>query len=160
MGETRAGVGYDVHPLVAGRPLILGGVRVEYEMGLSGHSDADVLMHAIADALLGCLGKGDIGTHYPPDDPQFKDMPGSYFLEDISAMLIEEGFGVVNIDATILAEEPKLVPFFPQMKERIATTLKVEPSRINLKATTTEGLGFVGERKGMAAISVALVSRQ
>ncbi len=160
MGETRAGVGYDVHPLVAGRPLILGGVRVEYEMGLSGHSDADVLMHAIVDALLGCLGKGDIGTHYPSDDPQFKDMPSSYFLKDISAMLIEEGFGVVNIDATILAEEPKLVPFFPQMKERIATILKVEPSRINLKATTTEGLGFVGERKGMAAISVALVSRQ
>jgi 2-C-methyl-D-erythritol 2,4-cyclodiphosphate synthase len=147
--EKRVGFGYDVHRLVSERPLVLGGVRIGYTKGLSGHSDADVLLHAVIDALLGAAGLGDIGKYFPPDDPSFKDISSLILLEKTAALLKKEGFSVVNMDTTVVCE--------PEMGKNIARVLGCDVSRINVKATTTEGLGFTGRAEGIAAYAVALV---
>ncbi|MBR3042725.1 MAG: 2-C-methyl-D-erythritol 2,4-cyclodiphosphate synthase, partial [Eubacterium sp.] len=138
----RIGMGYDVHKLVEGRPLILGGVRIPYEKGLLGHSDADCLVHAIMDSLLGAAALGDIGRHFPDTDDSFKDADSMVLMEHVRDMLYEAGYSVGNIDATIIAQKPKMAPFVEEMRDRIAETLKIEKDRINIKATTEEGMGF------------------
>jgi len=153
----RVGTGYDVHRLVEGRKLVLGGVTIPFEKGLDGHSDADVLIHAVCDALLGAAGLGDIGQHFPDTDPAYKDMFSIRLLEMAAEKIRNRGFSVVNIDATILAQAPKLLPFMKIMAENIARALNITVDRVNVKATTTEGLGFVGNGNGMAAMSVALI---
>ena len=156
----RAGIGYDVHRLTAGRPLVLGGIRVPFDRGLEGHSDADVLVHAIVDAMLGALALGDIGQHFPDSDPRWKDASSLVFLEHARKLLAERGYRVVNVDAVILAQRPKLAAFLPQMAEQIARTLYLETGEVSVKATTTEGLGFVGREEGMAAQAVVLIARE
>lgn len=156
----RIGHGYDVHRLVAGRRLILGGVDVPHETGLLGHSDADVLLHAICDAILGAIGEGDIGRHFPDTDPAYKGASSIVLLRQVMTLASIKGYRIGNVDATIVAQKPKLAPFIPQMKVNIATTLDCDPSRINLKATTTEELGFAGRKEGIAAYSVALLEEQ
>lgn len=156
----RAGIGYDVHRLTAGRPLVLGGIRVPFDRGLEGHSDADVLVHAIVDAMLGALALGDIGQHFPDSDPRWKDASSLVFLEHARKLLAERGYRVVNVDAVILAQRPKLAAFLPQMAEQIARTLHLETGEVSVKATTTEGLGFVGREEGMAAQAVVLIARE
>lgn len=153
----RIGFGYDVHPLVPNRPLVLGGVRIPYLYGLQGHSDADVLLHAICDSLLGAIGEGDIGRHFPNTDPQFKDAKSALLLRNVMEKVRERGFQVNNIDATIVAQRPKLLDFIPRMITEIAQTIGIDPSRVNVKATTTEGLGFAGRGEGIAAYAVALL---
>ena len=153
----RVGFGYDIHPFVAGRPLILGGIEVPFPYGLEGHSDADVLIHALCDALLGAIAAGDIGKHFPNTDPQYKDIQSTILLQRVNALLREGGFYVVNADATIVAEQPRLAPFLPRMAQRLSEVLEIDLGRINVKATTSEGLGPVGRREGMAAYAVALV---
>ena len=153
----RVGFGYDIHPFVAGRPLILGGIEVPSPYGLEGHSDADVLIHALCDALLGAIAAGDIGKHFPNTDPQYKDIQSTILLQRVNALLREGGFYVVNADATIVAEQPRLAPFLPRMAQRLSEVLEIDLGRINVKATTSEGLGPVGRREGMAAYAVALV---
>ena len=153
----RVGLGYDVHPLVTGRPLVLGGVRIPYLFGLRGHSDADVLLHAICDALLGAIAEGDIGRHFPDTDPQYKDIKSTLLLRQVGMKVREKGFRLVNIDSTIVAEKPKLIDFIPRMVKEIASVLEVDEGRVNVKATTTEGLGFAGRAEGIAARAVALV---
>jgi 2-C-methyl-D-erythritol 2,4-cyclodiphosphate synthase len=153
----RVGFGYDVHRLVEGRPLILGGVRIPYEKGLDGHSDADVLVHALMDALLGAAGLRDIGHYFPPSDPAYKGADSMKLLAAVVDLLAREGFRPVNADMTLLAERPKIGPYVEQMRERIAAALGLEPRRVGIKATTNEGMGFVGEGKGMAAYAVALI---
>ena len=153
----RIGVGYDVHPLVSGRPLTLGGIRIPYLFGLQGHSDADVLLHAICDALLGAIAEGDIGRHFPDTDSQYKDVKSTLLLKRVGKRVTEKGFHLSNIDATIVAEKPKLADFIPRMVKEIADTLEVEMGRVNVKATTTEGLGFAGKGEGISAYAVALV---
>lgn len=153
----RIGFGYDVHPLVPNRPLVLGGVRIPYLYGLQGHSDADVLLHAICDSLLGAIGEGDIGRHFPNTDPQFKDAKSGLLLRNVMEKVRERGFQVNNIDATIVAQRPKLLDFIPRMVTEIAQTIGIDPSRVNVKATTTEGLGFAGRGEGIAAYAVALL---
>jgi 2-C-methyl-D-erythritol 2,4-cyclodiphosphate synthase len=153
----RVGFGYDVHPLVTGRPLFLGGIEIPYLFGLQGHSDADVLLHAICDAMLGAIGEGDIGKHFPDTDPQYRDMRSTALLKKVANKAKEKGFHVLNIDATIVAQKPKVSDFIPRMVKEIARILEVEPGRINLKATTSEGLGFTGRGEGIAAYAVALV---
>lgn len=153
----RIGQGFDVHRLVSGRKLVLGGVEVPYEMGLLGHSDADVLIHAIMDALLGAIGAGDIGVHFPDNDPGFKDIDSMVLLERVLTLVNEHGFQIVNIDGTIIAQRPKLAGYIPQMRQKIADMAGVEVSRINIKATTTEGLGFTGRGEGIGALAIALV---
>lgn len=153
----RIGMGHDVHRLVPGRDLVLGGVKIPYELGLLGHSDADVLVHAICDALLGAAGLGDIGNHFPDSDPEFKDIYSIKLLEKVHKKLIAQGFSVVNIDATVFAEKPKLAPYKIEMQTIISQTLNLYPDCINIKATTTEGLGMVGQGEGMAASAVALI---
>ncbi len=153
----RIGTGYDVHRLVAGRKLILGGVTVPFEKGLEGHSDADVLVHAVCDALLGAAGLGDIGRHFPDTDPDFKDIFSIRLLEKTAEKIRARGYAVVNIDATILAQAPRLAPFIEMMAENIAAALNVGGDCVNIKATTTEGLGYIGRGDGMAAMSVALL---
>lgn len=150
----RVGTGYDVHRLVAGRRLILGGVDVPYEKGLLGHSDADVLIHAISDALLGAAGLGDIGNHFPDTDPAYKGVSSRKILADVAARLREAGLAVMNVDSVIIAERPKLAPFIPEMRRNIASDLGVPEGRVNVKATTTEGLGPEGRGEGMAAQAV------
>ena len=142
---------------MAGRKLVLGGVEIPYERGLLGHSDGDVLLHAIADALLGATGKGDIGQHFPSSERQYKGISSLKLLERVVALLKKDGFGVVNIDATVLAEGPVLSPYFDAMKKKIASVLGLDAGNIGIKATTQEGLGAVGRGEGMAAIAVALV---
>jgi 2-C-methyl-D-erythritol 2,4-cyclodiphosphate synthase len=156
----RVGFGYDVHALVAGRPLILGGVRIPYLFGLHGHSDADVLLHAICDALLGAIAERDIGHHFPDTDPQYKDIKSSLLLERVIAKVKGKGFHIVNIDATIVAQKPKLSDFIPRMVNEIAKVLEFDAGRINVKATTTEGLGFAGKGEGIAAYAVVLVEEK
>jgi 2-C-methyl-D-erythritol 2,4-cyclodiphosphate synthase len=156
---TRIGTGYDVHRLVDGRKLIIGGVDIPYEKGLLGHSDADVLLHAICDALLGAAGLGDIGKHFPDTDPQFKGVSSMKLLGEVARLLGEKGFRVNNIDATIVAERPKLAPHIPAMTANIAAALKAGPEAVNVKATTTEGLGFAGKGEGMAAYAVCTIAR-
>ena len=157
MREMRIGHGYDVHRLVEGRKLILGGAEIPWEKGLLGHSDADVLTHAVMDALLGAAGLGDIGTHFPDTDPAYAGADSLKLLEHVVKLLGERGFSVGNVDATVLAQRPKLAPHIPQMRDNLARTMGVDPSRINIKATTEEGLGFTGSGEGMAAHAVALI---
>lgn len=153
----RIGHGYDVHRLTEGRRLILGGVDIPWEKGLLGHSDADVLTHAVMDALLGAAGLGDIGRHFPDTDPAYAGADSLKLLEHVVKLLGERGFSVGNVDATVLAQRPKLAPHIPQMRDNLARTMGVDPSRINIKATTEEGLGFTGSGEGMAAHAVALI---
>jgi len=150
----RVGQGFDVHQLAEGRPCIIGGVTIPYEKGLLGHSDADVLLHAISDAILGALGLGDIGKHFPDTDEAFKDADSVVLLERVWAMAKERGFKLGNIDSTIIAQRPKMLPYIPQMAEVIARTLEADVSLVNVKATTTEQLGFAGRGEDIAAQSV------
>jgi 2-C-methyl-D-erythritol 2,4-cyclodiphosphate synthase len=151
------GIGWDVHKLVAGRPLILGGVRVESELGLAGHSDADVLAHAVIDALLGAVGLGDVGEHFPDTDERWKDADSLELLRHVDALLAERGAAVVNVDATIMLERPKLLGHKPAMRANLADALGLDPQRVNVKATRGEGLGFVGRVEGAAALAIATV---
>jgi len=151
----RVGIGYDVHSLVEGRRLILGGVHIPYPKGLLGHSDGDLLLHSICDALLGAAGLSDIGHHFPDDDPKYKGISSLLLLKEVRKGITEKGFRVVNIDSTIVAQKPKLAPYLRKMEENVAGALEIEPDLVNVKATTTEGLGFTGEEKGMAAYAVA-----
>ncbi|MCP4623315.1 MAG: 2-C-methyl-D-erythritol 2,4-cyclodiphosphate synthase [bacterium] len=153
------GIGYDVHKLVAGRKLVLGGVDIPFEKGLLGHSDADVLVHAVCDALLGAAAMGDIGLHFPDTDPQFKNIASLKLLAGTKALINGKGFTIGNIDATIFAEAPKLGPYRQKIKENLASTVEVDPGCINIKATTTEGLGYIGRGEGIGAMSVALLKK-
>jgi 2-C-methyl-D-erythritol 2,4-cyclodiphosphate synthase len=153
----RIGIGYDIHRLVKGRSLILGGVSIAYEKGLLGHSDADVLTHAICDALLGAAGSGDIGTHFPDSDPQYKDISSLTLLTETCQLLTVKGFRIINLDATLFAEEPKLAPHRQEMQTRLADAMSIKPAEINIKATTTEGLGVIGKGEGIAAMCIALI---
>ena len=153
----RVGMGYDVHKLITGRPLILGGMHIPFEKGLLGHSDADVLVHAACDALLGAAGLGDIGLHFPDSSPEYKDIYSIELLRLVYRMLRDRGHRLVNLDATILAQEPKLAPYRQPMQQTMAQALETNPQIINIKATTTEGLGMVGAGEGMAALCIALI---
>ncbi|MBR5409177.1 MAG: 2-C-methyl-D-erythritol 2,4-cyclodiphosphate synthase [Clostridia bacterium] len=153
----RIGHGYDVHRFTPGRPLMLGGVRVPYEYGLDGHSDADVLLHAICDALLGSLALGDIGKHFPDSDPAYHNIESIKLLAACAALVKERGYSVVNVDATVIAQKPKLAPFIDDMRQTIAAALGTDASFVSVKATTEEGLGFTGALEGVAAHAVALV---
>ena len=153
----KVGQGFDSHRLVTGRPLILGGVSIPHETGLGGHSDADVLVHAICDALLGAAGWGDIGRHFPDTDQQYSGRNSRYFLVEIRKMLDSAGLNIGNIDATVIAQAPRLSPYMEQMTGNLAADLGVARDNINLKATTTEGLGFTGREEGIAALAVALI---
>lgn len=155
----RVGQGFDVHQLVEGRPCIIGGVHIPYEKGLLGHSDADVLLHAISDAILGALGLGDIGRHFPDTDPAFKDADSVVLLQRVWDMAVEKGYRIGNLDATIIAQKPKMAPYIPQMVEVIARTLGAQPELINVKATTTEQLGFTGRGEGIAAQCVVCLAQ-
>jgi 2-C-methyl-D-erythritol 2,4-cyclodiphosphate synthase len=155
----RVGIGYDVHRLVEGRPLILGGSQIPFSKGLLGHSDADVLIHALGDAILGALGLGDLGRHFPDTDPQFKDVASMKLLAQIQVMAEEKGFCCMNVDATIVAQEPKLAPYVDTMAENISRCLKIEKGSVNIKANTTEGLGFEGRGEGMSAYAVVLIKK-
>lgn len=154
----RIGQGYDVHKLVEGRALILGGVHVPYEKGLLGHSDADVVVHAVMDALLGAAALGDIGTHFPDTDPAYKGISSIELLEYVGKLLEENSYIIENIDATIIAQRPKLLPYCPQMVENIAKALKIEKNRVNIKATTEEGLGFTGSGEGISSQAITLLT--
>ena len=156
----RVGIGYDVHPLAEGSPLILGGIEIKYNRILVGWSDADVLLHSIMDALLGASGLSDIGTHFPPSDHEYKNAPSIVLLQKVKAMLQKDNWSIVNIDSTIVAEEPKLAPYIDQMKQMISKHLDIDKSQIGIKATTTEGLGFTGQGKGIAAYAVALIDNK
>ena len=155
----RVGLGYDAHRLVAGRPLILGGVEIPHAQGLLGHSDADVLAHAIGDALLGAVGAGDLGTHFPDKDPAYEGISSLILLERIMLIVRDRGFQPVNVDATLVAQEPRLAPHIPAMQANLAPILGLTPADVNLKATTTEHLGFAGRGEGMAAYAVVLVTK-
>ena len=153
----RIGVGYDVHRLAAGRPLILGGVEIPFPQGLAGHSDADVLSHALGDALLGALGLGDLGRHFPDSDLQYKGISSLRLLERIFFLIREKGYKIGNVDATVVAQEPKLVPYFEKIRAALAPVLQISVDQISIKATTTEGLGFAGRQEGIAAYAVVLL---
>ena len=153
----RIGIGYDIHRLVKGRPLIIGGQPITHDKGLLGHSDADVLTHAICDALLGAAGLGDIGTHFPDSDPQYKDISSLTLLTETCRLLTEKGFRIVNLDATLLAEAPRLTPHYPEMQTRLADAMNIDAADINIKATTTEGLGVIGKGEGIAAMCIAMI---
>lgn len=155
----RIGNGYDVHRLVAGRKLILGGVDVPHSTGLDGHSDADALLHALCDALLGAIGAGDIGAHFPDTDPQWKGISSMVLLEKVTANCRDKGFEIGNIDTIIVAQKPKLAQFLPDMKKNIAQAMAIDIGQINIKATTTEKLGFAGKEEGIAAYAVALLTK-
>lgn len=155
----RIGNGYDVHRLVEGRKLILGGVEIEHEKGLLGHSDADVLVHAIMDAMLGALALGDIGQHFPDTDEKYKGISSIELLKEVNKLIIDKGYKISNLDSQVACQRPKLKPFIPLMRENIAKALGVEVERISVKATTEEKLGFTGEELGMKAYSVVLLER-
>ncbi|HLD48049.1 MAG TPA: 2-C-methyl-D-erythritol 2,4-cyclodiphosphate synthase [Desulfobaccales bacterium] len=155
----RVGLGYDAHRLVSGRPLILGGVEIPHALGLLGHSDADVLTHAIGDALLGAVGAGDLGTHFPDKDPAFKDISSLILLKRIMEIVRDRGFAPQNVDATIVAQAPRLAPHIPAMQANLAPILGLAPSEVNVKATTTELMGFTGRGEGIAAYAVVLVTK-
>ena len=157
---TRVGFGFDVHEFEFGRRLILGGVNIPHSIGLKGHSDADVVIHAVADALLGAAGLGDIGQHFPDSDPQFKDIDSRELLRHITGLLEERGWSVSNIDITVVAQVPKIQPHSAMMQKNIAEDLKISEGVVNVKATTTESLGFIGRKEGIAAWAItALVSK-
>ncbi len=153
----RIGFGYDAHPLVEGRRLVLGGVTIPFERGLRGHSDADVICHAIGDALLGAAALGDLGCHFPDDQPRFKDISSLHLLGQVAAKLAAARFRIVNIDATLIAQRPRIAPLISQMRASIAESLGISQKRVSVKATTTEGLGFTGSEDGMAAYAVACI---
>jgi len=155
--KIRIGIGYDIHPLVKGRKLVIGGVEIPFKKGLDGWSDADVLTHAIIDALLGAAALGDIGSHFPPGEPEFKDISSLTLLERVRDKLKESSWRVVNVDATVVAEQPRLRNFIDQMRQQIGQTLGVAPGQVSVKASTSSGLGFVGRGEGIAAIAVALI---
>ena len=155
----RIGMGYDVHKLVPERKLILGGVTIPYELGLLGHSDADVLLHAIMDSLLGAAALGDIGKHFPDTDDRFKGISSVKLLTEVGKLISEKGYKIENIDATIIAQKPKMAPHIPLMRENIASALNIELDKINVKATTEEGLGFTGEGKGISSQSICLLTK-
>ena len=158
-GEFRVGIGYDSHRLVANRKLIVGGVEIPFEKGLSGHSDGDILFHALTDALLGALGLGDIGQYFPPSDPRWKDADSRVFLEHAHKLIQENGYRVVNVDAVIILEQPKIGPHRDAIRKNVAEVLGIEVERVGLKAKTAEGIGPVGEGKAAEAQAVALVAR-
>ncbi|HHV71564.1 MAG TPA: 2-C-methyl-D-erythritol 2,4-cyclodiphosphate synthase [Clostridia bacterium] len=153
----RVGIGYDAHRLVKGRPLILGGCKIPYDLGLLGHSDADVLIHAIMDALLGAACLGDLGRHFPDTDDRYKDIDSGILLTEVKRLVGEKGFKIVNLDSIIICQRPKLAPYLEQMRGKIAFLLELNPEQINIKATTTENLGFTGRGEGIAAQAVVLL---
>lgn len=155
--NVRIGNGFDVHRLVAGRPLILGGVEIDWKLGLDGHSDADVLLHALCDALLGAAGMGDIGKHFPPSEEEYRDMDSREFIRAVAKMLLDANFSVGNVDCTIVAERPRLAPYTPEMVKIIAADLGIAENCINVKATTSEGLGYCGREEGIAALVSVLI---
>jgi 2-C-methyl-D-erythritol 2,4-cyclodiphosphate synthase len=155
---NRVGIGYDVHPLVAGRKLFLGGIELAHDKGLEGHSDADVLIHALADAVLGAIGAGDIGHHFPNTDERWRGVSSLVFLEQIRLMLQKRGAVLENVDASVIAEAPKIAPHLEKMKAALGQALGIPPERVNLKATTNEKLGFAGRGEGIAAMAVACVT--
>ena len=154
---TRVGLGIDLHPLVAGRPLMLGGVRVPSELGLDGHSDADVLTHAVGEALLGALALGDLGRHFPDTDPRYRGIASLRLLEEVRALVEGRGGRIVNVDATVLAESPSLAPFLPEMAKRLADAIGLDAGRVSVKAKSPEHLGLLGRREGIAALAVVSV---
>jgi 2-C-methyl-D-erythritol 2,4-cyclodiphosphate synthase len=154
---TRVGFGFDVHPLAAGRPLVLGGVTVEFERGLVGHSDADVLSHAIGEAMLGALALGDLGRHFPDTDPRYRGISSLRLLRSVAELVTARGGRLVNVDATVLAQAPRLAPLLPEMAKRVADALGLEIERVSVKAKSPEGLGLVGRQEGMAAMAVVSV---
>lgn len=154
----RVGMGYDVHKLVEGRDLIIGGVKIPYEKGLLGHSDADVLLHAIMDAILGAAALGDIGKHFPDSDPKYKGADSLKLLASAKELLDQENYYIENVDATIIAQRPKMAPHIPMMRENVARVLGIDISQVNIKATTEEGLGFTGKGEGISAQAVSLIS--
>ena len=156
---NKVGLGYDVHRFKKGRPLFLGGVRVPHHEGLDGHSDADVLLHAVCDALLGALGQGDIGEHFPNTDPRFKDIASRELLAEVVALVERAGYRVDHVDVVVIAEAPNLKNFKQQMRETMAAVMKTAPANVNVKATTNEGMGFVGRGEGIAAYATALLTR-
>jgi len=154
---VHVGIGYDVHQLVAGRKLVLGGVEIPHTKGLDGHSDADALLHAICDAILGALGEPDIGHFFPNTDPRWKGVPSKIFLEEAAKQVAKRGGKIVNVDATVIAQAPKIYPHIPNMKKNIAAALGVSEKQIGIKATTNEHMGFIGREEGIAAMAVASV---
>jgi len=156
---VRTGIGYDVHKLVPGRRLLLGGVEIPFDRGLDGHSDADALLHAIADALLGAAALGDIGAHFPPTDPAFKNADSLVLLAAVGALLVATGYHVLNVDATVIAEAPRLMPYVERMRAAIAGSLSLDVDQVGVKATTNEGMGFPGRGEGIAALAVATVAK-
>jgi 2-C-methyl-D-erythritol 2,4-cyclodiphosphate synthase len=155
----RIGQGFDVHQLTEGRPLIIGGITIPYEKGLLGHSDADVLLHTVSDACLGAIGEGDIGRHFPDTDPNFKDADSAKLMEHVWQLVKDKGYELVNADCTIIAQKPKMAPYIEQMRGRIAELLEAAPEQINVKATTTEKLGFTGRGEGIASQVVVLLKK-
>ncbi|MCR4443093.1 MAG: 2-C-methyl-D-erythritol 2,4-cyclodiphosphate synthase [Peptococcaceae bacterium] len=155
----RVGFGFDVHKLVEGRKLVLGGVVVPYEKGLWGHSDADVLLHAVMDALLGAAALGDIGEHFPDSDQQYKDIDSTRLLQRVAGLLKENGYTCRSLDCTVVAQTPRLAPYREEMRKKIAAVIGLEPEQVGVKATTTEGLGFTGRNEGIAAYAVCLVEK-
>jgi 2-C-methyl-D-erythritol 2,4-cyclodiphosphate synthase len=155
----RIGQGFDVHQLTENRPLIIGGITIPYELGLLGHSDADVLLHTVADACLGAIGEGDIGRHFPDTDPQFKGADSAKLMEHVWSIVKQKGYKLVNIDCTIIAQKPKMAPYVPQMRERIAELLEGSIDQVNVKATTTEKLGFTGRGEGIASQVAVLLQK-
>lgn len=159
-GMFKVGIGYDSHRLAKGRKLILGGVEISHDRGLAGHSDADVLTHAVCDALLGALGKGDIGKHFPDTDEQYRGIASLELLKQVNNLIRGEGFDVVNVDAVIIAEKPKLTDYRQDMRSNMASELGIEKEAVNIKATTNEGLGAIGREEGIAAQAVVLISKK
>ncbi len=155
----RVGQGYDVHQLVKNRPLVLGGVTIEHEKGLAGHSDADVLIHSLCDALIGAAGKGDIGKHFPDSDSSYKNIDSRILLREVMSLLQRENWQLVNADLTIIAQEPKLAPHIAEMRRLLASDMNIDESQLNIKATTTERLGFCGRQEGIAAQAVVLIEK-
>ncbi|EWG09243.1 2-C-methyl-D-erythritol 2,4-cyclodiphosphate synthase [Cytobacillus firmus] len=156
----RIGQGFDVHQFAEGRPLIIGGIEIPYEKGLLGHSDADVLLHTVADACLGAIGEGDIGRHFPDTDPEFKDADSAKLLQHVWRIVKEKGYELVNADCTIIAQKPKMAPHIGEMQERIAELLETDKENINVKATTTEKLGFTGRGEGIASQAAVLLKKK
>lgn len=154
----RIGTGYDVHAFTNGRPLVLGGVTIAFEKGLAGHSDADVLVHAVCDALLGALALGDIGTHFPSTDQKYKNVSSLKLLNEVATMVADKGYRINNIDSVIVAEEPRLSPYAEQMRQNIADSVSVDLGQVSVKSTTTESLGFAGRKEGIAAQAMALLA--
>jgi 2-C-methyl-D-erythritol 2,4-cyclodiphosphate synthase len=158
--DLRTGIGFDVHAFAEGRKLILGGIEIEYDKGLAGHSDADALLHSIIDALLGSISLGDIGTHFPDDDPRYKNADSTVFLKKANDLVRNRGYYVNNIDSVIMLQQPKISPYVQKMKDKIAKILDIGSERVSIKATTTEKLGFVGREEGISVMAVVTVVRK